>query len=156
MKLSVTCEFAATYCLTLRPPLVRVPELRNLIRDVLHDVKEENDSFSSTGPIISEHEQINTCSECSDFHAGRSGRSLLVNRMRVESIKFLTATLRSGLTAGLLFVPRCDLCMCRGCGQEPGLVPGDKEQCYSCVLPLSIAQITGHRRGTIVPCSMLS
>jgi hypothetical protein len=68
----------AAYCLALRPPLVTVKELNTfLIKEVIAEVTEE-----------SERNYLGNL-------ATRGARALIVTRLRVESIKLMSAVLAS-------------------------------------------------------------
>lgn len=82
----------------MKPPLVKVKELETLINDAINDVNEE---APHSGNMAGEWmfgcpRGIESSATMPRFPLpGRSGRSLLIQRLRVESIDLMTAALAS-------------------------------------------------------------
>ncbi|GAB5370731.1 hypothetical protein AAMO2058_001518200 [Amorphochlora amoebiformis] len=77
MSIRIGYISAATYCLSLRPPLVTVNDLLYLLHDAIADVRDDT-AQNYAGGI-----------------AGRTGRVQLLNRLQVEDIKLMSAALAS-------------------------------------------------------------
>eukprot|EP00466_Bigelowiella_natans_P000476 jgi/Bigna1/33130/e_gw1.1.3.1 len=76
MSIRIGYISAATYCLSLRPPLVTVSDLLYLLKDAIADARDENNANHSSTGI-----------------QGRTGRVQLLNRLQVEDIKLMSAAL---------------------------------------------------------------